>query len=277
MLNQLIESKSHQSESRRRGGFLLTTFTAVVSLFSITLLYSLFTYNLAMAGENLELSTLVAPVEVSENVPEPPKTDIRPDQQNPDKSAARQEIRRVNMQSVDEVPVNVPDVSTAKNPQMARPQGKFSIGPVDVSNSSGSVKRDGQFSGGGDGSGLDKSLPEKSEQTDVELPPVMKPPVVKKPATTIVRTSRILNGEAKYLAKPPYPQPAKLVHASGAVNVQVTIDESGNIIAANAVSGHPLLRQVSEQAARSSKFNPTILNDQKVKVTGVIVYNFIPQ
>jgi len=58
--------------------------------------------------------------------------------------------------------------------------------------------------------------------------------------------------------------------------VQVTIDENGNVISASAVSGHPLLRQAAEQAARQAVFKPTLLSDQPVKVTGVIVYNFVP-
>jgi protein TonB len=56
----------------------------------------------------------------------------------------------------------------------------------------------------------------------------------------------------------------------------VTIDESGNVISASAVSGHPLLRAAAVAAARSSKFSPTMLSGQAVKVTGVIVYNFVP-
>jgi protein TonB len=58
--------------------------------------------------------------------------------------------------------------------------------------------------------------------------------------------------------------------------VQVTIDESGNVISASAVSGHPLLRASAVDAARASKFSPTMLSGQAVKVTGVIVYNFVP-
>ena len=85
----------------------------------------------------------------------------------------------------------------------------------------------------------------------------------------------VLNGKALSLVKPSYPAAAKAVGASGAVNVQVTIDEEGNIISAAAVSGHPLLRQACEQAAQSSKFSPTKLENQAVKVTGVIVYNFV--
>lgn len=86
----------------------------------------------------------------------------------------------------------------------------------------------------------------------------------------------ILNGKATSLAKPEYPAAARAVKAGGAVNVQVTIDEQGNIISASAVSGHPLLRQAAEGAARKCKFAPTLLEGKSVKVTGVIVYNFVP-
>ncbi len=86
----------------------------------------------------------------------------------------------------------------------------------------------------------------------------------------------VLNGKAIVLAKPEYPAAARAVRASGAVNVQVTIDEAGTVIAASAVSGHPLLRQAAEQAARGSQFAPTLLQGIAVQVTGVIVYNFTP-
>ena len=84
----------------------------------------------------------------------------------------------------------------------------------------------------------------------------------------------VVNGKAVNLVKPPYPPAAKAVRASGQVQVQVTIDENGNVVSAKAVSGHALLRGAAESAARSSKFSPTMLSGQKVKVTGVIVYNF---
>ena len=85
----------------------------------------------------------------------------------------------------------------------------------------------------------------------------------------------VLNGKATNLVKPAYPAAAKAVRAEGAVNVQVTIDEEGNVISAAAVSGHPLLRANAVQAARASKFSPTTLEGRPVKVTGVIVYNFV--
>ena len=85
----------------------------------------------------------------------------------------------------------------------------------------------------------------------------------------------VLNGKATKLVKPNYPAAAKAVRAAGAVNVQITIDETGSVVAASAVSGHPLLRAAAVEAARASKFAPTRLEGQPVKVTGVIVYNFV--
>lgn len=86
----------------------------------------------------------------------------------------------------------------------------------------------------------------------------------------------ILNGSATLLSKPNYPAAARAVRATGAVQVQVTIDEDGDVLTANAISGHPLLRRASEKAARESRFTYTILEGQPVKIKGVIVYNFIP-
>lgn len=85
----------------------------------------------------------------------------------------------------------------------------------------------------------------------------------------------VVNGKASNLAKPVFPPAAKAAHASGTVLVQVLIDESGNVVSAEATSGHPLLRAASVQAARESKFSPTTLEGKPVKVSGVIVYNFV--
>jgi TonB family protein len=70
---------------------------------------------------------------------------------------------------------------------------------------------------------------------------------------------------------------ARAAHASGTVVVQVLIDEEGNVVAAHAVSGHPLLQAVSVAAAREARFSPTLLAGEPVKVTGVIQYNFVSQ
>ena len=84
----------------------------------------------------------------------------------------------------------------------------------------------------------------------------------------------VLTGEATNLVKPPYPAIARAARASGQVQVQVVIDENGDVIEAEAISGHPLLYAAAAGAARASKFKPTNLSGVPVKVTGIIVYNF---
>ena len=86
----------------------------------------------------------------------------------------------------------------------------------------------------------------------------------------------VLNGRAISLPKPSYPPAARAVRASGAVQVQVLIDEDGQIFSAEAFGGHPLLQGASVIAACSSKFSPTLLEGTPVKVSGIIVYNFVP-
>lgn len=86
----------------------------------------------------------------------------------------------------------------------------------------------------------------------------------------------VLNGKAMSLPKPPYPPAARAVRASGAVSIQVLIDEDGQIFSASAISGHPLLRAAARNAACGAVFTPTLLMGNPVKVSGVITYNFVP-
>jgi TonB family protein len=87
----------------------------------------------------------------------------------------------------------------------------------------------------------------------------------------------VMNSKAVSLPKPAYPPAAKAVKASGAVVVQITVDESGKVVSATAVSGHPLLRQAAANAARAARFRPTLLGGQPVKVNGTVTYEFSPQ
>jgi protein TonB len=90
-------------------------------------------------------------------------------------------------------------------------------------------------------------------------------------------TGGVLNGKAQSLPAPVYPAIARAAHASGTVVVQVLIDEQGNVAAAHAVEGHPLLQAASVTAARQARFSPTLLEGEPVRVTGVIKYNFVPR
>jgi TonB family protein len=85
----------------------------------------------------------------------------------------------------------------------------------------------------------------------------------------------VLNGKATSKPQPPYPPLAKAARAQGTVTVQVTVDETGGVTSARAVSGHPLLQQAAVAAAKQAKFAPTLLAGKPVKVSGVLTYNFV--
>jgi TonB family protein len=116
-----------------------------------------------------------------------------------------------------------------------------------------------------------KPTPTKAEVKEEQPSPPSRPP----PRAPI--SGGVLNGKAVRLVQPQYPPIARSAHASGQVSVQITIDENGNVISAHAVSGHPLLQAAAVGAARASKFTPTRLDGQPVKVSGVIIYNFVAQ
>jgi len=109
------------------------------------------------------------------------------------------------------------------------------------------------------------------QQTTATPPPIPTPARIPKTVA-----GGVLNGKAISLPKPAYPPAARAVRAGGAVPVQVLIDEEGRVVSASATAGHPLLRAAAEQAARGARFTPTLLSGQPVKVSGVIVYNFVP-
>jgi TonB family protein len=114
-----------------------------------------------------------------------------------------------------------------------------------------------------------------NSNADTEPPPPP-PPRPGSPGPAPV-SGGVLNDKAVSLPKPAYPPIAKAAKASGTVNVQVVVDESGNVISASAVSGHPLLQAAAVAAARQAKFAPYKLSGQPVKVTGVLTYNFVPE
>ena len=95
-----------------------------------------------------------------------------------------------------------------------------------------------------------------------------------KPPSPIRKSGGVLQGSAIKRVEPVYPPLAKAAQVSGAVVVELTLDEEGNVIAARAISGHPLLKDSAVAAATEWKFNPTTLSGVPVKVIGTITFNF---
>ena len=100
---------------------------------------------------------------------------------------------------------------------------------------------------------------------------------VESPSSTDGRTvsGGVLNEKAVSKPAPTYPALAKAARASGTVTVQVTVDETGRVVLASAVAGHPLLRTAAVEAAKQARFAPTLEGGEPVKVSGVLTYNFV--
>lgn len=90
----------------------------------------------------------------------------------------------------------------------------------------------------------------------------------------------IVNGSAKHLPPPEYPQPAKDVCADGKVEVETTVyAATGKVISAKAISGDELLREAAEAAARKVEFTIPLIDGSTLdfNVEGILVYNFVPE
>ena len=108
-------------------------------------------------------------------------------------------------------------------------------------------------------------------------PPTSDPPTEATSAETPKKISvsiGVLQGKAVRKVQPPYPAIARAAGAKGAVQVQITISETGEVIEANVINGHPLLRDAALQAAREWVFKPTELSGVAVKVQGILTFNF---
>lgn len=91
---------------------------------------------------------------------------------------------------------------------------------------------------------------------------------------TVNKSSEELFQSIREWQEPVYPPIARVARAGGPIEIDLMIDERGNVSAARAVSGHPLLQAPAVQAARNWKFKPITVNGRPARVTGRIIYNY---
>jgi protein TonB len=262
MFDNLVESGSHKQDLSRKGSFLLGTI-AVYAIIGTTLLVIAIMYAQAdLDRQDLELTTLVAPVPVPQQQNEPEKQqEAKP--QNKDQNV---DVRKELIADVSESRVAPKEVSAKASDIPPVRRGVTTVLGNESSNAAAPVAS-------GSVTVLVATGAPRVHISD-EPPP---PPAPKATPPRAPISGGVLNGKAISLPKPAYPPIARQAHASGTVVVQVTIDENGSVISARAVSGHPLLQAVAVAAARGARFSPTKLSGQPVKVTGVITYNFVAQ
>jgi protein TonB len=211
--------------------------------------------------QDLELTTLVAPVPVPQQA-----TPEKQEEAKPQETKQNVDIRKELIADVSESRVAPKEVSAKASDIPPVRRGVATM--IGSENSSAATPM-----AAGSGSGIVPSGPSSIKiEGDPPPPPEPKPTPPRAPIS-----GGVLNGKAISLPKPNYPPIARQAHASGTVTVQVTIDENGSVISAHAVSGHPLLQAVAVAAARGARFSPTKLSGQPVKVTGIITYNFVAQ
>lgn len=269
MFDKLIVSEPEGADFKNRRNYFMVSSLVVGVLFLAAVVFSIFASDYGLGNRGFELVEMLPPVDMAAAEPEPPRPQTPT---SPSRSASQLPTRQVNMTNLTENPI-VPDtVSVVKNNQAARPSNaSFIISNTDSNPASNGSGRNSEPSGPG-GPGLAETPQVADNITVVDPPPVKAPPVVKPPP---VKSLGVINGRASDLVKPVYSAAAKAVNAQGTVEVQVMIDEVGKVVSAHAISGNVLLRPAAEVAARSSRFTPTLLSQVPIKVTGVIVYNFI--
>ncbi|MGH9945166.1 MAG: energy transducer TonB, partial [Pyrinomonadaceae bacterium] len=84
--------------------------------------------------------------------------------------------------------------------------------------------------------------------------------------------SGILNMKIVSEVLPTYSQKAKDKDIEGRVEVEVLVNEDGEVIFANPLSGPEGLWAESVRAAVSARFTPTTLSGGPVKITGRLIY-----
>ena len=278
MLNQLVESKNTSKENKTKNALLLVTLTLVFGGFISALGYSLFTQDLFIDGEGLELSTLVAPP-----IPEdaPPPVEEEPEQKQEQQKTINADIRKDFVASMDLTPPAIPKtidntpyrgktVDDVSRPMIKSTEDGGSFDPSKARPDPGDLKNTAGFS---QGDNQPKGTTSEPGGGAPHPPPPPPPPPTPPPVPKRI-SGGVVNGKATSLPTPTYPAAARSANIKGSVNVAIVISKTGSVMSASAVSGHPLLRSAAVAAARRARFAPTLLSGQPVEVSGVIVYNF---
>lgn len=261
MFDNLVESSSHKKDISRKGSFVVVTALIYVVLLIGFFVAGILWYDAHLAEQELELTTLVAPVPVPQQQKEPEQKQ----EAKPTKVEQNVDVRKELIADVAESRVPPKEISAKASDVPPVRRGVTTVLGSNDSNAAAPMPA-------GPGAGTVTTAPAKVNIAEEPPPPAPTPT----PRTAPI-SGGVLNGKAISLPKPQYPPIARAAHAAGTVVVQVLIDENGSVVSAKAVSGHPLLQAVAVAAARQARFSPTKLSGQPVKVTGVIQYNFVAQ
>lgn len=275
MFNNLVESGSHRRDLARKGRFMLGTLALYGVLLAASGVASVVAYDARLERQTLEITSMIAPVPFERPPTEPTAEIERP--RPPAGSEDRVAIRTVFYNDLRTTPRTPPPVST----------GAVNVPPVPpgmhVTLGNRNYTPEGNVGPRGDGDG--DLVPRERAVAPVRVvatvdptpPPASTPAPTPAPPQTLRVTSKLISSKVISKPVPPYPAVAKAAGVSGSVNVEILIGEDGQVITARAIDGPALLRPAAVQAARQARFTPTVLGGRPVKVSGVIMYNFVLQ
>jgi protein TonB len=268
MFANLVESAAHTGDLKCRSFFFFGTLAIYVVLVACAGIISVYAYKANLENQDLELVQMLplAPLPT----PAPRSTSNAPRSNEP------RHVDVLHNPPVEDLskPTQLPDkISTAKTNQRITPDVPFVID-----------RNAAESLSGGSAFALDNNVGGGNDKPTVQLdetsePPRREPPKIEnpKPPQQTLQIGSLISGKAIYKYQPPYPPLARQTHVSGAVTVNILVDETGRVIAAHAAAGHPLLTLAAQQAAYQWRFSPTVLNGAPVKVSGVITFNFVLQ
>jgi|SRR5436190_22631733 len=267
MFTNLIESRSHAREIKRRSSFFAITVAVYAAILFAAGVASVYAYDAQLEAQaaSLEFLSWVPPV-----APDKP-------QRTPENHVAV--ARRPATARVDphiSVPIRTEGIARTDDPRRVPPNvgvqapsappvtGEFRRGPQNLDPPAVAPSGTG---------GCLTCASGPPVVTIVEGPPE---PAPVKPTTQRV-PSVVLTSKAVSLPQPIYPSIARQTRTQGPVSVQILVDEQGRVVSAQSVAGSPLLTAAAKEAAMRARFTPTLLNGIPVKIQGVITYNFVLQ
>jgi len=256
VFEKLVVSTSQRRRGRTSRFFLGTVvvyMSVVVAAFALSVLMS----SPQLADSNLKLITRVPSA-----MPDISQTVVHDDTRDPVGAPPPADFR--NTRKFDDIAERPPDAIS--HPLLPSGELKFNPdGPIGGDPSTGPII-----------TGVPGGDPRSTEVAP--RPPDPPKPVVTRPAVEDTRPLRVpstvLQGKALEKRTPIYPPLAKQIHLQGDVSVEVIIAPDGRVESARVVSGHPMFSQFAKEAALGWRFEPTLLNNVPVRVTGVIVFVF---
>ena len=214
MFDNLVESGSHKQDLGRKGSFILGTVALYAVLFITTFVVGIIWYDATLGEQDLELTTLVAPVPV----PQVQKAPEKQEEAKPTKVEQNVDVRKELIADVSRTELVPKEVSAKASDIPPVRRGVTTVVGNESSNAAAPI------AGPGTGTGI-VAGPTQVNIADEPPPPPPKPTPPRAPIS-----GGVLNGKAISLPKPAYPAIARTAHASGTVVVQVLIDENGNVV-----------------------------------------------